>query len=247
MKKVVMAVVIIGLSLSAALAQKKVKPWSEWSEKEVLKMLNDSAWGQTQTETNTAEMFFSPTAQGGGRVQSRPLDPPSGSGSSDRSGQGATNQAVNMNFHIRFLTAKPIREALARRAQMQNPQLADRLAAFAEQKTDQFIVVAVDYDSPDQRFTGKIFQMFGGTNTGALQNKTYLERKDGKRVFLTEYIKPANDGMGAKFVFPRLLDGQPFIIQDSGYIRFFSEINKDAILNMRFNVKNMLYDGVLEF
>ncbi len=235
---------MIALSLAAvAVAQKKMKPWTEWSEKEVNKMLNDSAWGQTQTDTNTSEMFFSPGSQSRNPIGNRPLD----SDTNDRSSQGQLNQATNLNFRIRLLTAKPIRQALARRAQIQNPQLAEQLKAFAEQNTDQFIVVAVDYDSTDRRFSGPAMQIFNSANTGALKNNTYIENKDGKRIFLQEYMAPINDGMGAKFVFPRQVDNEPFVNEKSGYLRFYSEMAKNIKLNMRFKISDMLYEGKLEY
>jgi hypothetical protein len=223
-------------------AQKKVKPWTEWSEKEVNKMLNESAWGQTQTETNTSEMFFTPTTQG--QVSGRPLDDATGSG---RAGQGALNQATNINYRIRMLTAKPIRQALARRAQLQKPELAERLKAFAEQQTDQYIVVIVDYDSSDRRFSGPAMQVFNAATTNLLKISTYLETNDTRRIFLQEYIAPSGDGMGAKYVFPRTLDGAPFINEKNSFIRFYSEMNRNLKLNMRFKISDMMYDGKLEY
>jgi hypothetical protein len=247
MKKiVVMMTIVLALAVVAG-AQKKYKPWSEWSEKDVNKMLNDSAWGQTQTDTNTSELFYSPTSQNRGPIPNRPLDSPGGSDTNDRNAQGALNQATNINYRIRLLTAKPIRQAMARRAQMQNPQLAEQLKAFAEQSTDKFIVVAVDYDSTDRRFSGPAMQIFNSANTGALKNSTYLENKDGKRIFLQEYMAPINDGMGAKFVFPRTLDDEPFVTEKSGFLRFYSEMAKNIKLNMRFKISDMIYDGKLEY
>ncbi len=40
------------LSLSA---QWNKKPYTEWSEKEAIKLLNDSPWGQTQALTDTTQ------------------------------------------------------------------------------------------------------------------------------------------------------------------------------------------------
>ncbi len=239
MKKIVLLFAMFGALWLGVEAQKKMKPWTEWSEKDAQKMLNDSAWGQTQTETNTSEMFYSPTTRTGG------------GNSSDRNAQGATNQAVNVNYHIRFLSARPIRQAFARSILLQqkepNPQLEQQLKAFAEQKTAEWIVLAVDIDASDRRFSGPVSQLLNSANTGLLQNRTYLELKDGKRVFLKEYRAPIADGMGAKFVFPRLVEGKPFVTLESGYLRFYSELSKDIKLNMRFKVQDIMYDGELEY
>ncbi|HEX4945536.1 MAG TPA: hypothetical protein VFZ34_02580 [Blastocatellia bacterium] len=238
-KKTLLIIAVLGVLLISVEAQKKIKPWTEWSEKEAQKMLNDSGWGQTQTETNTSEMFYNPTTDRGR------------GNSTERNAQGATNQAVNLNYRIRFLSAKPIRQAFARSILLQqkspNAQLEEQLKAFAEQKSADWIVVAVDFDSADRRFSGPAMQVFNSANTGVLQNNTYLEIKDGKRVFLKEYRAPINDGMGAKFAFPRMVDGKLFVTPESGYVRFYSELTKDIKLNMRFKVQDMMYDGELEY
>jgi len=246
MKKfAIMLMFVFALVLGAG-AQKKMKPWTEWSEKDVNKMLNESAWGQTQTETDTSEMFYTPSSSNRNPIGNRPLDGPSGSGN-DRSTQGQLNQETSVNYRIRLLTAKPIRQALARRAQLKNPELAEQLKAFAEQQTDKYIVVAVDYDSKDRRYSGPAMQIFNSANTGVLKNNTYLETNDGKRLFLQEYIAPINDGMGAKFVFPRNIDNGPFVNEQGGFLRFYSEMAKNIKLNMRFKIADMLYDGKLEY
>jgi len=233
MKKITITLLFVIALTLVAVAQKKMKPWTEWSEKEVAKMLNDSAWGQTQNETNTSEMFFSPTAGGGG----------------SRGQQGASNQATNVSYGIRFLSARPIRQAIARQVSMKNPQLTEQLKAFADQKSEQYIVIAVDYNSADRRLSGQALQLFNSANTAVLKNSTYLERKDGKRIFLDQYMAPINDGMGAKYVFPRMLDGKPFLDKDSGYVRFYSEFSGSPglKLNMRFKVAEMIYEENLEY
>src|SRR5690348_2406448 len=63
MKRLAITLMFVYAFVLVAGAQKKTKPWDEWNEKEVQKMLNDSPWGQTQTETNTSEMVYSPTSQ----------------------------------------------------------------------------------------------------------------------------------------------------------------------------------------
>ncbi len=246
MKKFAIALIFLSAMVLGVDAQKKVKPWTEWSEKEALKMLNDSPWGQTQTEADTSEMFYTPNSSARNPIGNRPLDSSSGS-SNDRSTQGQLNQATYVNYRIRLLTAKPIRQAMARLAQLRNPELAEQLKAFADQRTDKYIVVAVDYDSKDRRFSGPAMQIFNSAVTSSLKNNTYLENKDGKRLFLQEYIAPINDGMGAKFIFQRTLDNEPFVNEQSGYLRFYAEMSKNLKLNMRFKIADMIYEGKLEY
>jgi hypothetical protein len=247
MKRVTVFFVLLLLSVAAVSAQKKMKPWKEWSDKDAQKILNDSPWGQTQAETNTAEMFYKPTASTGGGSRAQAGTSSTTGDTNDRNSQGALNQATNVNFRIRFLSARPIRQAFARRLILQNPQAEAQLTQFAEQKSDQYIVIAVDFDSQDNRFAAQAMQAFSAANIGTLKNSTYLETKGGQRIFLADYRQPIADGMGAKFVFPRMADNEQFVTEKSGYLRFYSEVSKTIKLNMRFNVSDMLYEGQLEY
>ena len=66
-------------------------------------------------------------------------------------------------------------------------------------------------------------------------------------MFLNQYLPPSNDGMGAKYVFPRVVDGKPVATADSGFIRFYSELTSTIKLNMRFKIADMVYNDKLEF
>lgn len=90
-------------------------------------------------------------------------------------------------------------------------------------------------------------QAFAVANPGQLKTNTYLETKDGNRVFVEQYLQPSSDGMGAKFVFPRVVDGKPFVTADSGYVRFYAEVSPTIKLNMRFKVADMVYNDKLEY
>jgi len=93
------------LAVSAAVSFQKEDQWTKWTKKEAEKMLSDSPWSQGQTETDTSEMFFSPTSD--------PSKPGNRSTSNDeaRLSQGATNQAVNVKYFVRFFSARPVRRA----------------------------------------------------------------------------------------------------------------------------------------
>lgn len=229
------------------LAQKQPKAWGDWSQKDAQKILNDSPWGQTQTDTDTSQMFFSPTSDPNrsGRTTSN---------DSDRLNQGATNQAVNLNFHVRFFTAKPIRQALVRMIETAQSNLSKEQIAglnqFASLTSNELVIVAVAFDATDQRFSAPVMQAFGSATTDTLKNDVYLQLKDGKRVFLSEYVAPGKDNFGARFIFPRQVDGQPLLNKDSGEVRFYAEYKtgKNAFkIDRRFKVADMIYDGQLEY
>jgi len=235
MRKFVILLCCVSALMGVGSAQKKMKPWTEWSEKDCKKILEDSPWSQTQTETDTSEMFYSPTTQ-------------TGAGSSTaRNERGALNQSTNVNFRIRFLSAKPVRQALARLVGAKQPELADSMKTFIERDFSEFIVVAVTFDSTDQRFSGPAMQTFNSANTGLIKNNTYLEVKGGRRLFLQQYQPPSRDGLGAKFIFPRVFEEKAFITPESGDVRFYAELGNNMKLNMRFKVADMMYEGKLEY
>ncbi len=94
--------------------------------------------------------------------------------------------------------------------------------------------------------TAPVMRAFSAATTEALKENVYLERKDGKKLYLMEYRAPVEDGMGAKFVFPRKFEGQPFLSENDS-VRFVAQMNEKMKLNTRYKVSDMLYDGKLEY
>jgi hypothetical protein len=213
--------------------QGQQKPYGEWSQKEALNILNNSPWGQTQTVTDTSSMFDT----------GRRLD----------SGQSRVEETPKIKFHIRFFSAKPIRQATSRLVQISqkgemNQQLAAQLKALAAADFPDYIIITVVADTSDSGSQmGASASLLDKQTTSELKSQTYLSVTGGQRVFLQEYQPPRKDGLGARFVFPKLLDGKPFISPDSGEILFHSELTGGQTLNMRFKTRDMLFDGKLEY
>lgn len=221
--------------------QKTEKPWTEWTQKEAEKVLSSSPWSQTQVDTDTSEMFFSPTN-----------DPARGR-TTDTAGQrmeaGARNQAVNVKFTVRFFSARPVRQALIRTMELKqkpDPDVAERMHAFANVPSGESIILTLSVETTDQRYAGQAMQAMGSAVTATLKNETYLER-DGKRHFLHEYIPPGKDGFGARFIFLRIVDEQPFINDNNGEVRFVTKYPTGLKVDRRFKVADMLYEGKLEY
>lgn len=229
--------------------------WPKWDKGKVNKMLNSSPWAQTQTDTDTSEMTYSPTSTSGTSSVGRSAASSSGSNNSavgvqgDRVDRGASNQSMSVSYHVRFLSAKPIRQAFARMIEIQekdSKSVREQLGPFVERDFSDFIVVAVSFDASDNRFGGPVLQAFGSATTGTLKNQAYLERSDGKRLFVMDYKPPINDGLGAKFVFPRKVDGELFLT-DTGDVRFFAQFTDKITVNTKYKLKDMVYEGKLEY
>jgi hypothetical protein len=232
------------LALSTALAQKAEKPWVEWSKKDVQKMLEDSPWAQVQNDTDNSQIMFSPTSAAGVNGAG------STSNDSSRLGQGATNQSVNVKFFVRLFSARPIRQALVRQMTLQQnlpDEALAKLRQFAEVKSENSIIFTLLYESNDQRAGNTVMQALNSNTTASLKNNTYLQRNDGKQLFLEEYVPPGKDGFGARFIFLKNADDKPFFDAGSGDIHFVAQFPNGFKIDRRFKIANMLYRGELEF
>ncbi len=222
MKK--MALLFLCLAVAGAVyAQNKAwnKPYTEWTAKDVQKLLTESPWAQTDVISDTSSMIFNPK-QG-----------------------GTSHQAQNTSHWVKFLSAKPIRQALCRFAELDKratPAQIEAARSFIDKKYPDTIVVAVTFESTDPQYNLEANAKFGKATTTTLAIDTYLEVSSGKRVFLKEYQSPGQDGLGAKFIFPRTVDDQPFIGPKDKIIRFVG-----MGLNVQFKVADMTVNGVLEY
>jgi hypothetical protein len=237
----------------AAVAQKDTRGWMEMPRKDAERVLTDSPWAQTQVDTDVSEMFYSPTRQGSASP-GRPNVAPATTQqqiNNNRADRGAVNEEVHITYHICFLSARPIRQAFAKmilsKQASRDEQLINQLQSFVERDFSSYIVLAITVDATDKRFLGPVMQAINSATSGTLKNTTYLERQDGKRLFLSDYLAPISDGLGAKFIFPRMVDGQPFLSADSGFVRFYAEFNDSFKITMRYKVSDMIYDQKLEY
>ena len=253
-----MSRVLVSLSLATlvfAVVRTQEKRWQNWSKADAQQILDHSAWGQTQTETDTSEMVYTPTTAGTGSIGRSDVNRgrvgEQQSINNTRAERGATNQPISVNYHVRLLSAKPVRQAFMRVISLSqrnpDPDLTAGLEAFVKRDFRDYIVVAVTVDSPDSRFSGPVQQALATARIGTIKNVTYLERKDGKRLFPMDYHAPINDGLGAKFIFPRQMDERDFVGADSGSIRFYSDVTSQLKLNVTFKVADLMYDGKLEY
>lgn len=235
MKKGIVLLAALCIIVTGINAQKTTKPWTEWSEKEARQMLDSSPWGKTQDSNDNLNRNAPPLTVN----DTRNID-----------SFGVTS-LLTAKMHVRLLSAQPIRQAFARvillKQKASTPELEKQLLSFVDRKFDDWIVIAVDYEPAQHGDPGALRNAFANATTNTLKQHTYLETKAGQRLFLAEYKAPMGDGLGAKFLFPRMVNGKPFITADAREVRFFSEISKYSALNVRFTPAEMNYGGTVEF
>lgn len=247
MKKFLFSCSLLILLAISAPAQ-KTKPWTEWSQKDAEKVWNDSGWAQTQTEGGGTE-DATQTSAITSTTAARESQVRNASAAAKAGESGEKREAAAIHYRVRLLTAKPIRAAFVRLVELQGAP-AERVAqlrSFVDRDFGDYIVVTISADGNDQKRKLAASQVLTSADLNALKDVTYLERKDGKRVQLLDYRAPIQDGLGAKFVFPRTVEGKPFIDASSGEVRFAMEMGKALKINRRFKVADMMYEGKLEF
>lgn len=228
-----MFLMICLLAATSVVGQKKLKPWTEWSKEDAQKILKDSPWAHQQVDQDFIEA---------NALKPRAID---------SEVDARLKQNEGMTYSIRFFSARPVRRAFVRIMQLQKkdlaPDMVARLNTFAEAPSEDSIIVAVAVENPDANLLGKAMQIIRNATAVKLKNTTYLERTDGKRVYIEEYTPPGADGFGARFIFPRMLDGKPFLDADSTMIRFVSDLDPSIKLNMKYKVKEMMLDDKIEY
>lgn len=236
------SVVSVMVFAASALIAQTGKPWLEWNIKETTKLLNDSPWSQTQLETKQADSGAAAITNTGSSRTMVARD-------ASKDSPGAITSYIK--YYIRLLSAKPVRQAVVRKLILDSPDMNEerksQLKSFAEATTSDFIVIAVVAEAKDRSMGGEASQAFTAATLESLRESTYLERPDGQRVALADFRAPVADGLGAKFVFPRMLNNQPFLAPGSGQVKFHSQLSKKITLEARYKLSDMMYDGRLEY
>lgn len=217
--------VLLGLPAAA-----RQEPFRQWPLERALQVLNDSPWARQETFTRVI----------------------SGVGS------GASGEKEIFNtFYVRFLSARPVREALVRVQQIEYgydglpPEDRGRFDRYAEEDLladfEDWIVVAVAFRSNDPNQESDVRRFFERQTGETLKNRAFLSTRLFSQVRIADYFPPRDEGIGAKFVFPRRLEGAPVVNEACDAITFelLDVPGASPRLRARFRVKAMVVGGRL--
>ena len=254
------AMVFFLICCVTASAQWSKKPYAEWSEEEAQRVLADSPWA---ARVRFLDMGRTDSSVSQALPPSRNPEPyrdynkyPPADPRLEAPKTSSTKIIGAVDCHIRLLSARPTREAFARSPMIREngEKITGQIKALADADFANYIIIAISCDSKES--SGLLVRVqsaltpnpasAGGQNR-VLLTDTFLETKAGRRVLPQRYQPPRDNRLGALLMFPRLVDGKPFIAPDSGEFRFYMNPYKTFAIDVRFKVKEMSYEGKLEY
>ncbi len=218
----------------AATSWTNLEPFNKWSQDKAVKVLNDSPWARQET--------FTRVIRGVG------------------SGISGEKEIYN-TFYVRFLSARPIREAYARIQQIQHgydamsPEERIRFDAIQSPNLDldvsKYIVLTVSFRSNDPNEESSVRRFFQSETVETLKTKAFLSTPTCPQVEIIAYFPQKEESVGAKMVFPREYDGLPVITKECSSISLElldvpgtgSGARSDSRLRTTFEVESMIVDG----
>jgi hypothetical protein len=162
---------------------------------------------------------------------------------------------IYSTFFVRFLSARPIREAYARVRQLQanydrlKPEEKTRLDRSLEPglqlDVSRWIVVSAAFRSNDASVELRVKQFLQVQTTDTMRPRAYLSTAQLAQVPLAAYFPPSEEDVGAKFVFPRRMNGVPVVSKDIQAVIFELDIpGFEPDVRASFPVADMLINGV---
>ena len=209
-----------------------LEPFHQWSLDRAVKILNDSPWARQET--------FTRVIRGVG------------------SGISGEKEIYN-TFYVRFLSARPVREAYARVQQIQNGY--DKMSSVEKRRFEaaqaanldldvsKWIVVSISFRSNDPNEESSVRHFFQSETTETLKTKAFLSTPLCSQIELSAYFPQHEESVGAKFVFRREIDGVPILSKDCQKVtlELLNVPGTDSRLYSTFDVKPMIVDNQLIF
>jgi hypothetical protein len=235
MKKAAGLLLLFGFGLLAA--EFWQKPYTEWSDKDLTKMMTDSPWAKSASVSMGGPGGGPPAigGGGGGGFGGGGHGGPQGGGGSEN-GPGAPGSGPpSFDVVARWQSALPIRQAFVRL----------KFGAEADKSTDAGKVLEEQERPYEIVLSGPMGMFLGGKpedSAKALSEVSFLSSSKTGAIKATqiEVGKPGKT-MDVVFVFPRSM---PFTVEDKE-VEFTTKLGAST-LKYKFKLKDMVLNGKLE-
>lgn len=213
----------------------KDKPYTEWSMKEVDKVMNDSPWSRmihVTTGFSMGRQMGAPAGAGSQPTGAPGMGQPGGGPPTRDSNGMPAGMERTAAFEARWVSALTMRQALAR-AEILDGKMSQADAERYLAKPPENYQIAV---------FGPNMNVFGGATETSLTNDSYLEAKNEKKKVAPVGVKITKSGDGRveaiTFSFPKTVNGQPVIGPKEKSVDFVCKV-KDLTLKFHFDPRKM--------
>ena len=159
-------------------------------------------------------------------------------------------------YFVRLISAEPVRQAYARvklinvgydQLPDEEKQRVDReIEEIVDLDVSEWIVVAVSFRSNNHNQEAGFDRFLERQSLETMKNRAYLSTEKFPRIQLDAYYPPREASVGAKFVFPRNLEGVPVVTPDDETIVFeFDTPGNEPVMRATFPVQEMIISGKL--
>ncbi|MGC8794704.1 MAG: hypothetical protein ACP5U2_15075 [Bryobacteraceae bacterium] len=246
----ILIALILGAAASGAAEFWEKKKYSEWTDKEVRKMLNDSPWARP-VEIRLAAMG-GPAAGGGGRRRGggggggfSDASVGSGMGGADETmgggmGRGGGGMAMpdavpTITVYVRWRTALPVKQALVRARFGDEAGTSPEAAKFLSAQETYHIIEIAGLPAPMLRV--KPDQLKAGAQL-RIKDKPPIQAVDLK-------AGREENRVNLYLIFPRQQQGTPLISLEDKEVEVYLKAGQLDI-QRKFRLKDMIFDGKLE-
>ena len=195
------------------------KPYTEWNDQEVDKLLNDSPWAKSVLLNTGPER-----AMGSGGIRA-------GSGDGELTSSGGTLSKTTTKLVVTWF-ARPIREAMARRLMLMDPAVSkDRIEKLLH-PSDQFLVLLV---------TGWTlgFQPDRSAAIESFKKETVLLKKNKEKIPIADTVLPRKKDDPLYLRFEREIDGRQVLTAEDQEVTLVIRVGEDTY-RLRFKLTDML-------
>jgi hypothetical protein len=238
---VIGAMLVAVLTVSALSDFWTDKPYTKWSAKDVRHLLSESPWGKTTTlRTAIIKQVHRETGQ-----------------FSSLAGEGEGVPDPTIEYAVYLRTARPVREALVREAQIaekydemndaSRKSFDDKWSKFLAADVSDKIIVQVQYSSNTADIDRQLMTFWQNQTAGTLRDIAAMTWPDGQRVAPIAYWAARGAGREFQLAFPRPKDSR----EDGAISVEFQNPNVKVEGNSRiytkFQLKELKYGGKVTY
>jgi hypothetical protein len=226
------------------------KPYTQWSEKDVDKLLKNSPWSKTVILNiglgmrrgglgGEAEGSFPRTGAEGSSSDNPALEGGAGrSGAGRAGGVGDFGDGPATSIVITWYS-RPVREAMARRIQLRNPETtSEQLGRILNHDSSTIDLLVLGWSARSSREGSDIALQ-------KVKEETFLVKKNKERIALATLIPPSGANQPLVFRFPRETEGKPSLTLEDKEVELVTKFGGSTI-RTRFKLADMVIGGQIE-